>query len=553
MITIHSSAHLRENATRQAKRLKNLLDLSLTTAKEVLAKGPYRCSNWGDLCARLDAANPEDHTFLLASLPGPNASKSYFSKNIRQIARSLSQHILTNTNLAGLYQTLRNVFGISDEQVTLADIACSIKPMAWQSANIGPDSHAVIYAFASINGVPIKLIATRVYLPELFKFGPEITCSGKLAEPIGEPLMIMWSNPRAWYEAAYTYLTAPEDEENLELNLPNDTLDEAMERHKQWFMHALEIWHQESIYSDDGEEFVSYVGSEGCYLIFGLPCTQNVESGCPEVSKIFLPADVENDSEVILIDDQPLCIEWISVDRKSRTHDGDFREYFEDLRGRVFSHEDCDLDLFYLNGWDTSFFFIRPASQFDIKQFLKVDFHPEAGEEVFVLKTDHPSIASTIFEMVAAREVMMYSSMAGYTNYVIETDVSRLHDIRSFSLSLDILGQEWQGGYNLSTTSIVSQESGRKTLYLSLEPRLFSLVDLVGKKSLKEAVQHGLVLHRPAGFGDILGHAPKWSGGLAPAPQELIDTFERPLWEEGIPPFELFRHARSTQYKRDNY
>lgn len=45
----------RENIGLQAKRLGWLLDIPLTSAKEILARGPYRCDSWIDLESRVDS------------------------------------------------------------------------------------------------------------------------------------------------------------------------------------------------------------------------------------------------------------------------------------------------------------------------------------------------------------------------------------------------------------------------------------------------------------------------------------------------------------------
>lgn len=84
--------------------------------------------------------------------------------------------------------------------------------------------------------------------------------------------------------------------------------------------------------------------------------------------------DVNNDSALVLIDGQPACVEWISVCDQTRKHDGQYSEYFEELRSSVLSHRDCDLDLYRLTGWSNSYFFVRPVTQFDIDQFVKVEF-----------------------------------------------------------------------------------------------------------------------------------------------------------------------------------
>lgn len=62
-------ATLHESIKVQAKRLRDVFDIDLSTAKYVLARGPYGCTDWSDLSARLSDNLPLQHALLLAELP----------------------------------------------------------------------------------------------------------------------------------------------------------------------------------------------------------------------------------------------------------------------------------------------------------------------------------------------------------------------------------------------------------------------------------------------------------------------------------------------------
>ncbi|PXX64573.1 MULTISPECIES: hypothetical protein [unclassified Pseudomonas] len=49
---------LHESIKVQAKRLRDLFGIDLTTAKYVLARGPYGCADWSDLCTPLSEGPP---------------------------------------------------------------------------------------------------------------------------------------------------------------------------------------------------------------------------------------------------------------------------------------------------------------------------------------------------------------------------------------------------------------------------------------------------------------------------------------------------------------
>lgn len=556
MTTTFSPADLRENVDRQAKRLRDHLNLKLSHAQKVLAEALYHCASWTDLTGRLNSQQVDKHILMLASLPKSEGARAYFNEHLEGLSRSFIQHILTNSNLAGLYGTMRHVFAVSDKPVDLSDIAPSIPISTWQSMGIGPDPDAVIRASINLNGVPIHLIGTRVYMPKYYQFGEEVTCSPEFAAPYCDTFKTIWSNPNAWYEAAYRYLTLPEDddEEDFELLLPDEVLDDAMTRHQEWLSRIAETWEMGLMYGDHGEDFLPFaIPKLGCYLVFGIPLASEVDSSKTMATSLELRGDDDNDCLLVLIDGQPLCLEWISINPRTREHDGQYPDYFKTLCESIFSHLECDLDIYQSNGWSKSYFFIRPATQFDIDQCVKVEFRHEPGKEAIVLKTDHPELASLVFDKVASRDVMIYPSKFGENNYLMELDVSHYEDVNSFSLSLDAHGQGWWRGSNLITSSIFQTEGKQKTLYIRIGPEMLSLADTIPKKDLIDAVQCGWILHRPEGFNDRLKQAPKRCHGLKPAPKELMDLFDRPFEGTDISPFDLLRRARQVPYKRNNF
>lgn len=267
-----SSGNAYNNVVLQAKRLKKHLKIPLHLARYVLAKGPYHCDDWDDLISRLNTGNPDDHVRQLSSLPGCRVATGYFAHNIDRIARAISQHLLTNTNLAGLYETVRAVFLMSDKSMSLTDMVPCLPTLEWEPANLGSDPYAVMFASALINGVPFLLVATRIYLPRYFNFGAKVQCGSECAEPWGEKIKIMWSDPNAWYDAARAYLTAPEDDFDVELVLPNEVLDDKMKEHSQWFESAMSLMHGRGEYlDDDDDQLIPYWGPGGTYAMFGFP------------------------------------------------------------------------------------------------------------------------------------------------------------------------------------------------------------------------------------------------------------------------------------------
>lgn len=557
-----SPSDLRESVDRQAKRLRDHFNLKLSRAQKILAVALYGCAGWADLIGRLNGKHMSEHILMLASLPKSDDAKAYFNAHLERLSRSFSQHMLTNTNLVGLYGALRHVFAVSDKSADLSDVVPSIPILAWQSMGIGPDSDAVIRTTISVNGVSIQLIGTRVYMPRHYDFGEEVTCPAHLAEPIGT-FKTIWSDFDSWWEAAFRYLSLlgdgddDDDDESIELLLPEQVLDDAMSRHQEWLSRIAKCWPIKFSYGGDGdgddEGFLPFVFPEkGCYLIFGVPMA--TPSGLNEAVDVSLAlrGDADNDSLLVLIDGQPLCVEWVSINPLSGTHDGRRPDYFDRLVGGIFSHSDCDLDIYRSGGRRDSYLFVRPAAQSDIDRRVRIEVEHEPGKEVLVIQSDYPELASVVFDKVASRDVTIHSSRFEELVYLIELDVTQFEEVRRLSLALKLKGEVFWGVRNLATRCRFRPEGKQKKLYIQVAPQLLSLVDEISKKDLKDAVQCGYVLHRPAGLGYRLEQAPKRCRGLLTTPQELMDWFDRSPFSDNFSTFDLFANTSTVKYARDN-
>lgn len=544
---------LRENISRQAKRLSSHFNLKHSHAQKVLAQALYRCASWQDLTARLKTRQLDKHILMLASLPKSEGAKSYFSEHIGKLSRSISQHMLTNSNLVGLHEAMRYVFGVPGKPVDLLDIIPAIPISGWESLEIGPDPGAVIGTNICLNGVPLRLIGTRVYMPMYMNFGEDVNCPPEMAVPYGESLKVIWTNPNVWAEAAYHYLSSAGDEDeedDIELTLPDDVLDDAMMSHQKWLSRIAKSWEGEFTYGDNDDNFLPLVIPElGCYLVFAIPLASTPTSCEASNIALDLRGEKDNDSLLISIDGNPLCVEWISVNSLTGEHDGQYPEHFENLKDGLFSHQECDLNIYRSKGKGDSFFFIRPATHFDIDRCVSVDFDPEPGKEAFVLKTDHPELAHLVFTKLAKRDVMIFRSKFRESNYLVELDVSDYEDVHSLSLALDAHGQSWWRGHNLINTSILQKDREKKILYILVEPELLSLSDIFPKKDLIEAIHCGWILHLPEGFSDLLIQPPKRCQTLSSAPDELVKLFNKRI--KNISLSDMLSSIKRTRYKRD--
>lgn len=566
MKTTHSSADLLVQVGRQAKRLGDYFDLKLSHSQEVLAKTFYQCAHWQDLRFRLKNPQADDWRIQLLAVSAQSLeAQEYICAHLAELAHALSQHLLTTTDLLGLYDIVKRTFGLSGPPTTIGDIVPCIKASDWKPAGIGQEATAIIEATTAINGVPLRLIGTRVYRPEYYRFGEEVTIPAEHAAPYRGSFRIVWSKPDAWYNAAYQYLLMLQEEDDdgsvivpdIESLFPEEEMDERMLAHQGWFERMAETW-QLSLCYEGEDPFHPVVIPEfrGCYIVFGIPAEFPDDITHSASNNIRLTGESANDSLLIQLAGQPACIEWISVDQSIGVHDGLYPEHFETLSGGLLSHPDCDLKAFPRNGWHSSYFFITPATDFDIRQAVKIEFEAEPGKEAFAFRTDNPMIAATVIGKVANRDLRTQASAEQSEHYVMEIDVSAYAEEEAgFSLSLVGLGTHWETHKHFIPSAYLSIDGDRKHLYLQVSASLLRLVELIPKKELIEAVQCGWILHQPNGFSELLSQPPKRLSNIKLALQTVIDLFRKPLRfpDDNLPlSGNVFKHMKPIKYTRGN-
>jgi hypothetical protein len=547
--SLPSPAALRTATTAQAQGLKKSLGIQLTAAKDILARGVYECADWIDLQTRLGHAPLSVPALALALGPGAR-SLSYLEEHEQRIVRAIASLVLTNTNLLGMLRIVRSVFGFGDHPVEIEEIVPSLDASPWRSAGIGPDPYAVIEAFTRVNGVHIKLIGTRVYLPGYLALPDPLAASAGYAANWGDPLQIMWRDPQAWYQAAYDYLSLPEDEDLEDFRYPECEPDQAMQGHHAWFQAALRACFGRTGYLDGDDEAapIPLVFSRGCYLVFGVPCAAPQRP--PASTTLPLLEEEDNGRSLVTLDGQLLCVEALTVDPRSGAFAGEFKAYAESVGASLFGHPD------HVPTWtrrQASVCFVAPASAMVIGQALRLDVEPQAGWERFAIKTDNMELMNAVLERVERREMFRFAGRSGTDRYVVTLEPPAGAPTR-FSLAIDLCSTgQWRAGNFVVGHEFVA-EGGRSMMHVELHGSLPGLMGAVSKKRLLDAARDGLVLCLPERIQTALDAVPRWCARLptlAPAVQAL---FESPLLlDEGDGSRGTTLSIRMTRYSRDNY
>jgi len=537
----------------QAKRLRDLFDIDLTTAKYVLARGPYGCAGWADLCARLDQESTLQGPLQLAELPQSASATAYLVKHLCPLAASVSQLIITNRNLPSLCEALRQVFAVPGNPVALPDVLQAIAPSEWLATGMGPDPLAVIQNRVCVNGVDILLLGTRIFWPRLFAFDAEVAVEPVTAEPFGDDLKIMWE-VAPWYQASRDYLLEYQRGDDWD-DLPDfvePLIPECarMRKHARWFAQCLKGWSQERHYNDEGEEFIPFLYQGHAYLVFGVPCAETVAHPPLRRQYIQFPDEGSNRYQVILLGGQLLQIEMLILPKPAQYQDGDYVDYYHTLcNGLLGGAAAAGWISAPLHGWG-DLLFISPACRFTLECQLRVEIKAEPNETLLTLQTDNPDLAMEVLERAHDGDFIRYEHATFGAHYAMRIDLPADHANVDLSLSMNCIEQTVFHSAHLISRSVIQSDGDKQTLYCDIEPALLKLVERQPLKLLKKAIREGQIL-RVQGLSEQLQAAPTLqASGSAfdSAPSGVANPLEGSLLDgEGELSF------RSIRYKRSNF
>lgn len=543
----------RETIKLQAKRLRDLFDIDLTTAKYVLARGPYSCADWADLCTRLDQKPPLQGPLQLAELPQSPSATAYLAKHLCQLAASVSQLIITNRNLPALCEALRQVFAVPGNPVALPDVLQSITTSEWLPTHMGPDPMAVIQSRVCVNGVDLVLLGTRIFWPRLFTFDAEITAEPITAEPFGEDLKIMWE-VAPWYQASRDYLfeyQRGEDWDDLPDFVP-PLIPECtrMQQHALWFAQCLKGWTQERHYNDEGEEFIPFLYQGHAYLVFGIPCAEPAINPPLRRQYIQFPGEDSNRYQVILLGGQLLQIEMLTSPKPAQDQNCYYADYHQALcNGLLGGAAAAGWISTPLHGW-SDLLFISPACRFTLECQLRVEIKPEPYETLLTLQTDNLDLAMEVLERVHKGSFIRYESATFGAQYAMRIELSADHPSVDLSLSMNCIEQTVFHSAHLITRRVIQSDGDKQTLYLDIEPALLKLVERQPLKLLKKAIREGQVL-RIQGLSEQLQATPTLQAN-EPAFDPTYNGVANPL-EESLFDGDEEWSFQTINYQRTNF
>lgn len=525
-----------DNARRQAKRLADALSIPLSLAKDILAGAVYRCDSWAEFQRRLRCGSIAQHIAQIGSLPHSLTAQAYFLANLKDLAEAMGQTLLTSRNRYTLCLALLEMVGLPPSLLQLANIFPTAATNEWKPSRIGPDPDAVLECSAIVFGVQMRVHATRVYAPRHAAIERDLAnLDPSILEPKGA-FRIMWEKPAGWYGAARAFAADDSDDGPLWMCPPEVRMSDEMLQHEQAFNAALTSFGLSGEYGDHGEEFlpVSF-GDRGPYLIFGRPIEQANSAFMNSAGALDIEDWPDSCSSVVALGKDLVTAEWISFDRESGRHLGEFTGHWESVHAGPLNGIDPEKVLVRSSeAARAGVLFLRPTTHFELEQALSFDPAPLLGQAQLILKTDHSATALQLIKIVAERGVMV-SKRGAQADLIVVLESDSVTGLpRDLSINIHIESPKEMRMIALTGRRSYERSGGRSSLVMTIAPELLNVVDLLGARDLRNALEFGLILRRPDSILDQVAQPARRCEQLLEAPQDIVERISRPIPKDAI-------------------
>lgn len=341
--------NLLQNIFLQAKRTSKILDVSLTKAKDLIARSIYECHDYQDLCSKLKSNNLKASVYQYCKLhPKSAESKSYVEKNIQALAERFSRYLTAPFNQLSLLDLIWRIFGFQN-QVCLEQVLPSILLDNWQPYSpVSKDVDSVIYCDIKINNVAFKVLAAKIVTAYMFadsSLNELLVLKNELSRYKLAP--ILWGTRLAWENEIDAYFRAirrrgeARDSFFDRLVLPKtihqkvfqDTLYEAMIALSQEFV---------------GTNILYCNFEREAYFVVGFPIFSQTAS--KECSDFYLSdSDIRNGKCLLCLGENILALELFEVN-SAGDYIGDTERYYEALSFSLQLFEDATKEYVVIGG-----------------------------------------------------------------------------------------------------------------------------------------------------------------------------------------------------------
>jgi hypothetical protein len=555
-----------ENIKAQANRLARIQKIQLSEAYKIISWAFYHCPNYQDLRSRLDNSSVKSRWFELAKITNdsPASDFSTFTNVIPVLVDRLSSRLLCNTNRQGMIDLIYRIFDLSECENSFNMLFPSFSTNGWKPlSQMSPTSKSILVSHIKINGVLYRLLAVNMFMPQHWPFKEEEYCdiAQGLAPTTPSEFRIFSGSKQKWTSSVYDYIVSITDDtsdEYVEFEAPVQSLTKQEIKAESSIQELLEIvgvgdWAS----SDDSPVPFTFEGDDmalNTYLIFGYPVSEKNSSFKNQNWMISPEKCLMNDSQIVLIDNHPVSVEWISTNPQTFEHDGEYIEHFQSIKNLLTSQDEFTKTLNKQEN-DYQLMFFKPADIERMRWDLELKPHIDSDKESWLLKVENSQLAEIVLNKISNLDLFVHQSKFGHDEIICKIKILSTESI-NFSLSLEVKSNNSERYVSLTTGMSSHRNNDEVTLFVTVSPSLINIIELIGKSKLIQSMKNGLINHVDLGFFDQIDNFDQSIiEGLKKLPEDesnMLNSFELP--EDFLSnPFSFIDNSRMAQYERQSF
>jgi hypothetical protein len=554
------------NVKNQAQNLARIQNIQLCEAYEIISWAFYHCPNYQDLRKRFTDPYTKSRWFELAKIDSSSnrGMLEKLKKVLPVLIDRLSSRILCNTNRLGLTEQIFQIFGLpnQDDSFNSLFLNASINS-SWNVVIHGENSSfTVLENNVKINNICYRLLAINVFMPSNWplKEQEHFDIAEEISPCIASEFQLNISEPAALQKAVYSYIQArledPEDD-FIEFCYPSPKLSKSEMRFEEDIQKLLKIsglddWSEH----DDQPIPLSFNGAimlSNTYLVFGYPVADN--ESLLNNSWVMGPDKCPiNDSQIFLLNDMPMSLEWISVDPDTLKHNGDYVEHFKSIYS-LCSQQKSFVPMLEKQQGFSQLLVIKPASHTQIRRDLELKPHVNEGNETWFVKVENSVLAEEVIKKVCSDDLFLYENKYG-TQEIICKIVGTWKSPPNLSISLDILSSRSERLTHLTTGMSSQTREDTTTIFITISGCFINALKVIDKDKLIKSMKNGLVHHIEIGtFSNLDDSLDDFMENLPRLPKhesQMLTSFELP--DDFLAnPLRFFMHMRQKQYEKQSF
>jgi len=555
-----------ENIKAQSNRLARIQKIQLSEAYEIISWAFYHCPNYQDLRSRLDNVSIKSRWFELAKITkdSPASDFSTFTNVIPVLVDRLSSRLLCNTNRQGMIDLIYKIFDFSKCEDSFNMLFPSFTTNGWKPLpQISPTTKSILESHIKLNGVLYRLLAVNMFMPQHWPFKEEQYCdiAQGLAPTTPNEFRIFSGSKQQWTRSVYDYIVSITDDtsdEYIEFKAPVQSLTKQEKKAEISIQELLEVvgvgdWAS----SDDSPIPFTFEGDDmklDKYLIFGYPVSEVNSSPNNQNWMISPEKCLMNDSQIVLIDNHPVSVEWISTNPQTFEHDGEYIEHFQSIKNLLTSQDGFTKTLNKQEN-DYQLMFFKPADIERMRWDLELKPHIDSDKESWLLKVENSKLAEIILNKISNLDLFIHQSKFAHDEIICKIKTQSTESIH-LSLSLEVKSNNSEKHINLTTGISSQRNNDAVTLFITVSPCLINIISLIGKSKLIQSMKNGLINHVDLGFfGQIESFDQSILKRLKKLPEDessMLNSFELP--EDFLSnPLSFINSSRMTQYERQSF